>query len=422
MIDSFSTVLTKSSRDIFTANMRTGSEFSEAGRSREGTSAALGPQFAINEQRVVDLIRSQGPISRTDISKITGISAATSGRIAGRFLAEGIFIEPRKHATGIGRPSVLLEVNPERASVLAIDLSRTEGSIALADMAGEITWTRTITDSEDYAALLAVVNAATQQALETRAPIAVGTIGLPAIPHDQDDVTAASSGSSWHGNELLSKLGNDTSIPFMADNDVNLSAVGHRWCGAATGLDNFAVVHLGTGVGGAIFSDGRLVRGQHNSASEFGCLPTDRSSSALSMQQALSMRGLTVRATEELATSDKPSALRELNAFSALDVVEAALTQDPVATDVLTEAIDRLTHVVIAISCIAGPAVVIIDGELGQALEPFLDPLRSSLDNHVVGDISVVSGTGCTQGTLHGAIASGLEQAWHHEFPARSAN
>ncbi|GGG17280.1 ROK family protein [Paenibacillus abyssi] len=76
----------------------------------------------------------------------------------------------------------------------------------------------------------------------------------------------------WTGTPLAAKLSERTGLPVRADNDVNVAAIGEAWTGAAKRYDSFAFAALGTGVGGALFSGGRIIHGFQGRSGEIGHL------------------------------------------------------------------------------------------------------------------------------------------------------
>ncbi len=74
------------------------------------------------------------------------------------------------------------------------------------------------------------------------------------------------------GTMLADEVAELLQLPVYVDNDVNVAALGEAWVGAAQDNDNFAFIALGTGVGGALFSDGHILQGVSGGAGEFGHL------------------------------------------------------------------------------------------------------------------------------------------------------
>lgn len=392
------------------------------------------PRLGPNEQIVLNIVRVEGPISRTGLSRLSGISAATVGRIAAKLLSEEVLIEPRKVASPIGRPSVLLEVNANRASVIAIELARTKISVSVADLAGTILWSATRevgANSDHYDEIIWSVDLAKAESYSAGVPVAAVALGVPAIVDSESGRALAGPHVQWNGFDLTARLSQDLGIPFVVDNDTNLAALGHRWRGDATGSDNFCVFNIGTGIGGAIMSNARLVRGHRNAAAEFGYLALDAATlfagepteGVGSLEQVVSESGIAQKASEILATgrtstlgtSNDPGS----NDLTAHAVIGAALEGDLVAVEVMDIVLSQLSLAIANVVCIAGPEIVIIDGPVGKLLGPFADRLQDTVHRLAPGHNQIKMST-ITDASLLGALTVGLELAWTTDLPDKN--
>lgn len=393
------------------------------------------PRLGPNEQILLNIVRDEGSISRTGLSKLSGISAATVGRVAAKLLAEEVLIEPRKLATPIGRPSVLLEVNASRASVIAITLAKAKISAAVADLAGTILWSATRDFDprcDHYDEIIRSVNVAKAESHAAGIPVASVALGVPAIVDSESGRAIAGPHIEWDGFDLTGRLTQDLGIPFVVDNDTNLAALGHQWRGDATGSDNFCVFSIGTGIGGAILSNGQLLRGHRNAAAEFGYLAIDPSKvfsgkpteAAGSLEHVVSESGITRRALEILATGQASTLTssddRNSDALTAQTVVEAALEGDAVAVEVIDAVLSQLSVAIANVVCIAGPEIVIIDGPVGKMLGPFAERLQDAVHRLAPGRDQIKMSTTAIQASLLGALTVGLELAWTADLPDKN--
>lgn len=100
------------------------------------------------------------------------------------------------------------------------------------------------------------------------------SIGIPGTVTDQSVIWVPNL-PFLNGKDLAGELTKRLGIPIMLANDAQLALLGEVWRGAARGYGNVALVSVGTGVGGAIMVDGKIVRGAHGSAGAFGWLNLD---------------------------------------------------------------------------------------------------------------------------------------------------
>lgn len=386
----------------------------------------LGP----NERRVLDVIRHHAPISRTDVSKITGLSAATIGRIAGRLLLDDVLVETGKIISGLGRPSILLEVNATRGAVVAIELDSDKITVAVADLTGRIVWHQATEQMEAerdaYQLILSCLHDAQREASHLGMPIAALTVGVPAIVDQERGLALSGLRVQWTEFKIIEQLKQDVDVPLVVDNDVNLAAIGHQWRGDATESENFAIFSIGAGTGGAIVTGGQLVRGHRNAAGEFGYVVTDSRDvfkqpelAGGSLERIVSEAGIVNLANSLLESDPETSVLNGSSALSANQVMSAAKNGDSLANVVMDQVTRHLTVALINVTAIAAPELIIIDGILGRDFEPFLGKVRDAIGNHIPNPPEIRVSTKVAQATLFGAVAVGLEMAWSTQLPDR---
>jgi glucokinase len=134
------------------------------------------------------------------------------------------------------------------------------------------------------------------------------------------------------GSSLVHRLAQGVRFPIAVENEANLSAVAQAWRGLGRGLRNFAVISIGSGVGGAVFANGQLVRGRHNAAGEVGFLelsPTDLHGPLEEptplLEREVGADGIVARARHYIVESDpeSPLLLQEMDPPAVLAAAEA---------------------------------------------------------------------------------------------------
>lgn len=384
----------------------------------------LGP----NERRVLDVIRHHAPISRTDVSKVTGLSAATIGRIAGRLLLDDVLVETGKIISGLGRPSILLEVNATRGAVIAIELDGATITAAVADLTGNVVWQQATehnaVEENAYQSMLLAVETAQTEATSLGMPVAALTIGVPAIIDQDSGLALTGPRVQWTEFEIIKHLEQDVAVPLIVDNDVNLAAIGHHWCGDAVGSENFAIFTVSAGTGGAVVSGGRLVRGHRNAAGEFGYMVTDSRDvfqqpelAGGTLEDVVSEAGIVALGRKLLAEDSGTSVLDARTLVNANQVIDAARNGDAMAEVIMDQVARHLAVAIIGVANVVAPEAIIIDGTVGRQLEPFLDKLREAVRRRVPNPPNVRVATKLSQASLHGAIAVGLDLAWTTQLP-----
>ena len=283
----------------------------------------------VNEFLVLDCIRERGRTTRREVERALGISRASVSRIVRRLQAAGSVIETAGSSPRGGRPSDVLEFNFQGASVIAADVGARKCHVALADLGGTILkdFVRpTLEGGSAYETLRGLVLEAAAEAEGQGLPVSALVVGLPAII---DPDSGGVIGSPWEfgGSDLVRRLEADLRLPIVVENEANLAALAQAWRGLGRGLPNFAVISIGSGVGGAVVANGQLVRGRRNAAGEVGFLVPNLeelhrpiAEPVPSLERAVGALAITARARAYLAQSEPDVAVARSVARPADDL------------------------------------------------------------------------------------------------------
>ena len=340
----------------------------------------------LNTFLVLDAIRRCEEVTRVEVAAQLGLSEASISRIVRRLVADGSVEERPGSAGDPGRTPATLRFVPRAGGVVAVDLGGTKCHGAVADLAGEILHEDvrpTAGASDAIEAVLACIAALRSYSHRNDIPVRSIVVGIPALIDPGTGLAVAGPNVGWHGFDILSTLQERLSEPVEVDNDVNLAALGQAWRGEGVGVRSFVTLSLGTGIGGAIVIEGRLVRGRHNAAGEVGHLVVGRdqlrgaNSSAPGLERVASGPAIRARASE-IVRSGVPSTLPAAG-FDTADVFAAARAGDEAAGRVLEEVLDHVAMAIINVTAMIDPDRVILDGSVGRALEPWLERIRGAV-------------------------------------------
>jgi predicted NBD/HSP70 family sugar kinase len=225
------------------------------------------------------LLLSHGPLSRTRLGELTGLSKPTASQLLTRLEAAGLVIASGSSAGRPGPKAQLYEVNGAAAHVAALDVTPSRILSAVADVAGRTVGEFELpTPRQPGTSAVRHVSEAVDGALEqagldrTRLHrVAIGTPG--AFDPGTGRLRYARHLPGWHHPNLLSELAGSLATPLEVENDVNLAAVAEREFGRARGVDDFVLLWADEGLGAAIVIDGKLHGGATGGAGEVGFLP-----------------------------------------------------------------------------------------------------------------------------------------------------
>ena len=172
-------------------------------------------------------------------------------------------------------------------------------------------------------------------------------------------------------------------LKVLVGNDANVAALGEIWMGAAKGCRSAVMVTLGTGVGGGVIVDGKVIDGAHGAGGEIGHITVNRHETATCgcgkhgcLEQYSSATGV-VRCMKKLLDEnpDVPCTLRGTD-FAAKDVFDAARNGDALAAREVDEMTDTLAVALASVAATTDPEMFMVGGGVARAGDVLFDPLR----------------------------------------------
>lgn len=344
---------------------------------------------SINRSAVLELIRLEGPISRTQIARRLDMSLPTVMRIVDGLLAEDLVREAGAGKSTGGRPSPLLELNSDGFVVLGVDLGGTKLYGTVADLAGNIQFSlyrphqnHAAQNGGDYldelCRFIDELLAAPRPPGQRVRGIGVGAPGITSAP---DGVVRWAPSLGWRDLPLQAILSERFSLPVTVENDVNLATMGEWGFGAGQGAGSLVLLAVGTGIGAGVVINGALHRGANQAAGEVGyMLPgidaLDRRYEGFgALEQLASGTGIAERAKAALKVAGKPVSPN----LDAHAVFAAAREGQEWATRIVDETVDYLSLAIANISVVLDPEVVVVGGGVASSADLLIEPIKRRL-------------------------------------------
>ncbi|MEY4320335.1 MAG: hypothetical protein RLZZ471_276 [Actinomycetota bacterium] len=272
---------------------------------------------------------------------------------------------------------------------IGIDIGGTKIAGALVDGEGQIVReTRVPTPAKDIDALVAAVVGLITELSAGHKVLGAGVAAAGFVDAQQANIIYATN-LTGRNEPLKAKLEALTEIPVIIENDANAAAWAEYRYGAGRGYKHMTMLTIGTGVGGAIITNSKMLRGGFGVAAELGhmrIVPDGRPCACGArgcFEQYASGTAL-LRAARELAESNdiRGQRLRELGdaagELTGTQVYQAITEHDPGALDVLNELGRWIGETVASLSAILDPEVVVIGGGVSAAGDLLLDPIRKA--------------------------------------------
>jgi predicted NBD/HSP70 family sugar kinase len=371
-----------------------------------------------NRDRVIELLRTHGALTRADLARSLDLSRATVSNVVAALHHEGLVVETEGTDTGApprqGRPGALLTLNPSAGVIVGIDFGHTHLRVIVADLAHTVLAenTRRLVRDHDARHALRTAIAVAEETLAASGVDRSKVIGVGAgVPGPVNTLTGAVGSSSiapsWVGLRPGEELANGLGLPVLVDNVGNLGALAEVTWGAGQGAQVAAYVKLGTGVGAGFVLNGRIFRGACGTAAELGHMTIDPAGQICRCGN---------RGCLETYVS-LPALLGQLRThygadLTTHDVVTLALAGDRACARVLADAGQRVGAALAIICNLINPDRVIIGGDLAAACDIVLPPLRNALDRDALpfagSHVTVCKGQLGDRAVALGAIATVL--------------
>ena len=344
---------------------------------------------------ILEVIRKNGPISRTDISKITELNIVTVSNYVNHYIKTGLVVEGELDESTGGRKPVLVELNPKAGYIVGVGLNMLNMVGVLVDLEinviSEIKRERLPENSE------AVVNQMADLAVEMiekseidKTKIVGAGVGIPGIIDErgrtirwpqslgEKDISVCLSIKDTFEKRL--------NVPTFVENDANAAVLGEKWLGLDRDVKHLVYMFSGVGIG--IIVNGEIYRGATGAAGELGI-----SSLKASREEILGMAkdlgrwemdlGMTARA-RELVSKGNASVLKDLaggdpKKISFKDIVKAIKEKDALALKVVEEGGSALGRKIAFLVNLLNPEIVVIGGGIEDCGAPLFDAIETTV-------------------------------------------
>lgn len=335
----------------------------------------LGKAHASSVGEIHSLIRSGGPVSRSELARRAQLAASTVTARVDTLLEHGLVHETGKSESRGGRRGTRLELDPSAGFVAAAVLGANHCRVTLSDATGEAIATSGTEDGSlpmpdlaagEDAVAAAVWNGIVRLGEEARLPrsrFLGAAISIPGpVEYPSGRIVTPSFMPSWNGADLPSAFATHTGKPVLIENDTNLIALSER-AGAEGAGDHILAVKIGTRIGSGILIDGSLYRGATGTAGEIAHTPVPGISEipcTCPVQNCL----------ESVASGGALLARLRRDGIHVEDVaglLRMAEQRVPAAASALREAADQIGSVIATTVNFLNPRTVVLTGAMAAS-------------------------------------------------------
>ncbi|MBN1231357.1 MAG: ROK family transcriptional regulator [Anaerolineales bacterium] len=381
----------------------------------------------------MNCLRSEAPLSRAEIASKTGLNRSTISSIISDLLDVGFIRETELQGDRIGRPGMLLELDPHGGAAIGVEIGVNFVSIILTNFTAKILYRNIISSNpnDDQLMILQKVEAIIEEGLSAAADINLNVlgigIGVPGLVDRKQGKLVFAPNLGWHDIPIRLIITNRFGYPVFLENEAKSAALGELRYGVAQNIQNMIYLSAGVGLGGGIVINGKLYWGANGYAGEIGHTTIYEGGEKCSCgrigcwETYVGPRAVT-RKVRQTILDGADSILRDITDSEDLYdlsmemVVQAAQENDRVALNALK---DVGKHLGVGISNLVNtfnPEMVVLGGLLNLA-SPFILPVIEE----IVGEetfrplnenLAIVSSAHKTDACLMGAIASVLDEVF----------
>lgn len=328
---------------------------------------------------ILNVIREHGPLSRADISKVSGYNLRSISSLVDELVTDGLVIEDEAIIVPRGRRPTPVHLDERAAAALGIDVGRGITTGLMMDLGGGVISeielsTPDLKSADEYSEWLKEVASQVFEKAEKPMPPLCGIgVGLPGL------VAKKGIRVAFPLNEIAQSIQKDLNDTFgvevFIDNDARMMALGSLWFGQGKDYNSFAVLKLGIGLGMGLIEEGRSVQGSMGFASELGHLPMGES--------GVQCRCGNVGCLENLASGTGIARLareKGLGDIGAREVAELARKGNEVAQEIYNIFADALARGIAAILNMHNPQAVILSGRLVQSADVFFEETKRRVE------------------------------------------
>jgi predicted NBD/HSP70 family sugar kinase len=334
---------------------------------------------------VLAILARQGGLSRAEIAERLELSPATITTITRRLLDAGLLVEGEPRTSHTGRPSIPLELVPDSAHALGVQVAHEHvtGVLTRLDTSVVDGFRRPFDPSAPDAVdvLTALIREQLDSVTERKLPLLGVGIAVPGVVEPETGTLRMSVRLGWTGMPLAARLRTALGVPVFVDNDISAVTAAERLYGEGADCADFLLVAIGQGIGLGMVLDGAPYRGAAGAAGEFGHVPILPDGPICScgnrgcLETQVSTESL-LRRARDVGLVAPDAALEDLRAL--------AESGDQRAVSLLARSAELLGRALAGSVNLLGPERVVVIGEISMLWPYLADSFHEALADHLL--------------------------------------
>lgn len=373
-----------------------------------------------NIKLVLSIIKSKGPVSRAEISRIVGMSPTSVGRIVEELINTGLIKEQGQVGNGVGRKATLLKIDSESVIGIGVEVDKDciiAGAISFSGKILkkiEISRGVSIYTPENVSLEIGKLVKKLIKDLKINKDKVIGIgVAFPGLVNVEKGEIELSAQLRWEKvkiREILQKELGD--LPVIVDNEMKVKTFAESLYGMAKSSHRVALMSIGSGVGSALLISNKIYRGSSNTAGEIGHITIDPNGRLCDCGRY----GCLQTYIADWALIEEANKFRQIKNMD--EIIQAYHNNETWACSIISRAVNYIGTAIGILVCLYNPDTVILSGrllgnypEIAKKIEDMnynyvWEPLRESfkLEFSQMGEDSAIIGAG----TL--ALVTGLDE------------
>lgn len=323
----------------------------------------------MNRDLVLQLIRNKQPVSRADLSRVSGLQPSTISSIVEQLLQEKWITEGAAAKRPRGRRPTLLSLNSDIVMIVA-DIRPQQAILAVVDVNGRFLSRETLTLVKDPKKGVENISLSMQRLIKEHPDKSFEGIGisLPGRVDPKSERLIFSPNLPWSDFDIKRYLEKQLSLQVEMDNAANACMLSELWFGRMDGIRHAVLITISEGVGTAILANGHLVSGASGMAGEFGHIPVDPNGP----QCGCGRKGCwEMYASSRAAISHYMENRRDVHKPTIIELLTLAEEGDKHAIEALSYQAKHLAQGLLVISSALSPEVILLTGGIASLWKQF---------------------------------------------------
>jgi len=383
----------------------------------------------LNLSKVLTHLRQNAPISRAALAEITGLNRATITRLVRELIEHGFVRETGIQSLRAGRPSILLQLNPDAGCIIGAEIEVKFGSVILTNLSAQILWREEVDFGDDEPVeilncMAELIRQAQTKAGELNRNILGLGMSLPGLVDVAKGVLLFAPNMRWSDVPVKQRLEKEFEIPIYVDNKANMAALAESYFGAARDSEYVLYINITAGLGAGIVLHQRIMAGTSGLAGEVGHMSIDPQGTRCNCgsygcwETYVSALAVFRRVRESVLRGEK-SQLAEIvqDGFERITIplmVEAARNGDQVVLDAFEETGFYLGVGLANLINTFNPQKVVLGGYVTQAYEFLLPVIQKTVQERALRwpreSAEIVVAKYVNDASLMGAVATVYSQ------------